>query len=126
MGRVRPGVQVWKAWEAESQSNVVRREEGQWALAKEGVRVKQLSVDPVQHSVTMLVRMEPGASWPSHRHGGFEQCFVLEGDLEVGGDTVLHAGDFQAMDTGSVHPLQRTPNGCLLLIVSSQHDELLT
>jgi quercetin dioxygenase-like cupin family protein len=125
MDRVRSDVQVWKTWDAGSAANVVRRESGNWTTAKEGVRVKQLSVDPARHSVTMLVRMDPGASWPAHRHGGHEQCFVLEGELHVGDDTTLRAGDFQAMDTDTTHPVQWTQEGCLLLIVSSQRDVLL-
>jgi anti-sigma factor ChrR (cupin superfamily) len=72
----------------------------------------------------MLIRMQPGSSYPAHRHGGPEQCLVLEGDVEVNGMT-FHAGDYQCMLHGSVHNITRTTNGCVLLIVSSQHDELL-
>ena len=114
---------AWKSWSAAA--GVVRKDGGAWSEAKPGVLVKQLAVDPAQHSVTMLVRMDPGSSWPPHRHGGTEQCFVLEGELHVGEETVLHAGDFQSMDSATVHPVQWTATGCLLLIVSSQHDQLL-
>jgi anti-sigma factor ChrR (cupin superfamily) len=96
-----------------------------WEPVSFGVLAKQLYLDTVADSVTMLVRMAPGSTYPAHRHGGPEQCFVLEGDLRVG-DIVLHAGDFQCAASDSVHEITRTDGGCLLLIVSSQHDELLT
>jgi hypothetical protein len=50
---------------------------------------------------------------------------VLEGDLEIVGRQELHAGDYQRMESGSLHPIQRTKQGCLLLITSSRHDELV-
>ncbi|MEK7408982.1 MAG: cupin domain-containing protein [Acidobacteriota bacterium] len=121
-----PGPQVWKGWTATAASDlhVVRGGGGGWKPVLEGVTAKQLYVDPVTRFVTMLVRMEPGAAYPPHRHGGAEQCLVLEGDLEVG-DLVLHTGDYQCADSGSIHDVSRTVNGCLLLIVSSPHDQLL-
>jgi hypothetical protein len=37
----------------------------------------------------------------------------------------MRAGDFQRAEAGSVHPVQSTDGGCLLLITSSLDDELL-
>ena len=59
-----------------------------------------------------------------HHHGGAEECYVLEGDLRTG-DVWMHAGDYQHAAAGSVHPVQSTVQGCLLLIHSSLQDELL-
>jgi anti-sigma factor ChrR (cupin superfamily) len=72
----------------------------------------------------MLVRMAAGTTYPSHRHAGDEQCFVLDGDLHVG-EIVLHSGDFQLAPEESEHGPQSTVGGCTLLIVSSRNDELL-
>jgi anti-sigma factor ChrR (cupin superfamily) len=91
----------------------------------DGITAKQLYVDPETGYVTMLIRMEPGASYPPHRHGGAEQCFVLEGDIHVGAGEILYAGDFQCMRTESRHEVQWTERGCLLLLISSPDDELL-
>jgi anti-sigma factor ChrR (cupin superfamily) len=131
MERIRSGDksrQVWKQWQAAPSQgapvHVVYAREGGWQPVSAGVAAKQLYVDVRQDSVTMLVRMEPGSTYPSHRHGSPEQCLVLEGDLRVG-DLVLHAGDFQCAAQDSIHDITRTVEGCLLLIVSSQHDELL-
>ncbi len=71
----------------------------------------------------MMVRMEPGASYPAHRHGGAEECFVISGDLRTGA-VHLRAGDWQRADAGSRHPVQSTDGGCVLLLVSSLDDTL--
>ena len=120
------GPQVWKTWSSTNEDplQVVRKLEGDWQFVCEGVQAKRLYADPSRDIVTMLIRMEPGSSYPPHRHGGAEQCLVLEGDLHVG-DVVLHAGDFQAACTESVHDVSWTQDGCLLMIISSQHDQLL-
>ncbi|HYO83610.1 MAG TPA: cupin domain-containing protein [Bryobacteraceae bacterium] len=118
--------QVWKQWTAVpcGDLHVVRGDQGEWQRVREGVYAKQLYVDPARDLATMLVRMEPGSKYVPHRHGGPEQCFVLQGDVREGGH-VFSAGDFQCLAEGSVHGAQWTEGGCLLLIVSSLKDELL-
>ena len=133
-----PPIQVWKRWGDRSDSHgeargasidpnftLVAQTEGafeQTGIA--GIEVRRLFVDSAADRATMLVRMAPGSSYPAHRHGGPEECFVLQGDLQVGRDTRMRAGDYQRADEGSEHPVQSTEQGCLLLIVSSLHDEL--
>ncbi|MCY2959016.1 MAG: cupin domain-containing protein [Planctomycetota bacterium] len=122
--------QVWKDWDAPSAPGddgvyfALASAGGFEATGLDGVAVRRLAVDPEKERVTMLVRMAPGTSYPAHRHGGAEECFVLEGDLRVG-DVHMQGGDFQRAESGSVHPVQSTDSGCLLLIVSSTTDELL-
>jgi anti-sigma factor ChrR (cupin superfamily) len=72
----------------------------------------------------MMIRMAPGTSYPRHRHAAREECFVLQGELRVG-DKQLRTGDFQVADRDSIHDVQSTETGCVLLIVSSQDDELV-
>jgi len=121
--------QVWKNWQPPTgRAGLVtmRSDEGEWEkIGIEGIKVKKLFADPDQRMVTMLVRMAAGTSYPSHRHAGVEECYVFEGDLHVGDELVLHAGDYQRADAESVHVKQWTENGCLLFIVSSTADELL-
>jgi len=119
--------QPWKAWQpsaAETGLMLVRAGEGRWEPSGvEGVEIRRLFLDVENDRATMLVRMAPGTAYPSHVHGGAEECFVLEGDLDVAG-TTMHAGDYQRATSGSLHGIQSTENGCLLFIVSSLHDEL--
>jgi anti-sigma factor ChrR (cupin superfamily) len=120
-------VQVWKEWRSDRSDPwfLLRAGEGEWAeTGVRGVSVRRLFVDTARQTTTMMVRMAPGTSYPSHRHADAEECFVLEGDLHVG-DTVMHAGDYQRVEASSVHGVQSTEGGCTLLIVSSLHDEIL-
>ena len=124
-------VQTWRRWmDTAARSgapglSTLRRDEGQWeATSVPGIDVKPLGVDAERRYVTMLVRMAAGSAYVPHRHAGLEECFVLEGDLRVAGEH-LHAGDYQRADTASLHGVQSTDEGCTLLIVSSQDDELL-
>jgi anti-sigma factor ChrR (cupin superfamily) len=128
-GRDEPAaVQAWKRWlpNGPGEDNViVRGATGSWLpTAVDGVRVRRLFVDAAADRVTMLVRMDAGTSYPAHRHGGVEECYVLEGDI-YGPDFEMTAGDYQRLAGGSVHGIQGTRGGCLLFIVSSMNDELL-
>ena len=40
----------------------------------DGVSLARLYVDPVRGKLASLVRMAPGAKYPSHRHAGVEHC----------------------------------------------------
>ena len=106
-------------------AHLVRAASGEWQEAgSSGVRYKQLFVDAIQQMGTVLVRMDPGSRYPGHRHAGAEQCLVLEGDLHFG-DFVLRAGDYQCVPTESIHPVSHTEQGCLLLVIASQNDQVL-
>jgi len=105
--------------------HVVRTHEGKWRPAPfPGVTVKTLFFDRETAMATNLIRMEPGAFYPPHRHSAIEQCLVLEGDVRLD-DTVLGPGDYSRNDPFSDHDRIHTVNGCLLLIISSMKDELL-
>lgn len=121
--------QVWKDWASDKQNKDLLISRGgqqeQWEETGEpGVRIRRLFVDRQRDQFTALVRMEPGASYPKHIHNGPEECLVIEGKLRVG-DSVLDAGDYQYAPPGSLHGVQSTDCGCLLLIVSSLSDEMV-
>lgn len=88
-----------------------------------GVWVKQVAFEPERGMATTLVRMDPGAEYPDHRHTAEEQCYVVSGDIHLG-DVVLGAGDYSKAVTGSRHGRIWTEKGCSLLIVACVHDEL--
>lgn len=123
--------QVWRRWRdtTASENPVIPSAEGSFQeTGFPGIRVRQLSVDDEARMVTMLIRMDAGSSYPAHRHGASEECYVLSGDLHIleeRGEVVMTAGDYQRAELRSVHPVQRTEHGCLLLVRSSQGDELL-
>jgi predicted ChrR family anti-sigma factor len=88
-----------------------------------GVQVKILYADPVSKSVTSLLKLEPGAVYPQHRHAAVEQCLVLEGEVRIG-QIGIKAGDFEFAAAGTHHPSVTTDSGCVLMIVSNQDDEV--
>lgn len=104
---------------------IQRGAEADWkGTAVPGVSIRVLMVDRENNRFSAQVRMAPGASYPRHIHGGPEECLVLEGELHVG-DEVMRAGDYQYAAAGSQHGVQRTEQGCLLMITSSLTDEFV-
>lgn len=103
---------------------LARASEGVWQSSGfPGVDARILFLNPDDGRATLLVRMAPGATYPSHRHRGVEECLVLEGDL-MSGDTPMGVGDYRRATAGSVDGVQSTRDGCLLLFVSSLGDEI--
>jgi anti-sigma factor ChrR (cupin superfamily) len=103
---------------------IVRANERGWVDTPfRGVRVKALYEDPQSRLVTQLVRLAPGARYPSHRHAAPEQCYVVEGDVKIGGD-VFSAGDFSLASAHSLHGEVSSVHGCLLVIVASPDNEV--
>lgn len=51
---------------------------------------------------TSLLRMQAGARFPRHRHGGGEEVLVISGCVKLG-DVLLRAGDFLFTDAGEEH-----------------------
>jgi anti-sigma factor ChrR (cupin superfamily) len=105
---------------------VVRAGEGQWLPTGDaGVSFKLLYEDRARGTFTTLVRMEPGASIPAHRHLGVEQCLVIEGDVRAG-DIRMFGGDFNCSLPGSVHEELTTDGGALFLIVGPERYEVVS
>lgn len=94
-------------------------------LAIPGISVRPLFHDKDRNYVTTLVRFEPGARYPVHRHSQVEECYVLEGDLHHG-ETVYGPGDYQRAEPGSLHGEQWSEKGCLVLILADPQDEVLS
>lgn len=88
-----------------------------------GIQTKVLSVDEARGVVTMLIRARAGAVYPSHRHSGPEECYVIRGSVVIDG-RVLRAGDFHHADTGSDHGEITTGEGAEVLIVGAIDDYL--
>jgi anti-sigma factor ChrR (cupin superfamily) len=101
----------------------VRAHEGKWRATEfPGITYKVLYIDKAAGLVTTMVRMEPGASFPAHRHSRPEQCVVIEGDLIHDGH-IYGPGDFTWADAGSIDPALETKSGNLLLIIGAPETE---
>jgi anti-sigma factor ChrR (cupin superfamily) len=96
--------------------------EGVWVeTGAPGVRAKILSIDRARDRVTMLIKAEPGARYPAHRHSGPEECYVISGSVMVEG-RLLRAGDFHHAEGDSDHDELWTTDGGEVLIVASASD----
>ena len=88
-----------------------------------GIRARILAVDKVRSLVTLVIRAEPGAVYPSHKHHGPEDCFIISGSVVMDG-RVLRAGDFHHADADSEHGEITTTDGAEVLVVGSVEDYL--
>ena len=105
--------------------HVLRQSEGVWKQTPfTGVSYKSLFVDRETAMHTLLLRLEPGARYPRHRHKRPEQCLVLRGEVEIDATLRIEAGDFEWADGETIHDSISTATGCELLIISSLHDEI--
>jgi len=105
-------------------SLIVRSNDVKWRpYSVPGISIGKLYIDKKKREITCLMRLEPGVTFPLHRHAGSEEVLVLEGDLIVEGE-VCHQGDYIRSVPGSTHS-SLTQGGCLLLMKTSTDNEML-
>ncbi|MEG4987824.1 cupin domain-containing protein [Microcoleus sp. BR0-C5] len=104
-------------------SLIVRSHDVKWkSYGVPGISLGKLYIDKTKREITCLMRLEPGVTFPMHRHAASEEVLVLEGDLIVEGE-ICHQGDYIRSVPGSTHsPL--TQGGCLLLMKTSLDNEM--
>ena len=81
----------------------------------EKIAMKVLYRDDAKGEMTVLLKWEPGASLPFHRHPEIEQSYVLEGSF-YDHDGLCRAGEFVWRTPGSLHETH-TDEGCVLLAI---------
>ncbi|QUV99592.1 cupin domain-containing protein [Chloracidobacterium sp. MS 40/45] len=86
-----------------------------WMPWRPGWTTRLLYHSPAEDLVVALVRAEPGASLPPHRHHIAEEVLVLEGDLTVGEER-LGPGDYIRSEAGTTHTRNFTTTGCTILV----------
>ena len=102
-------------------SRVVQANDMDWEpIAYPGCSVKTLMVDRQTGLLTVLLKMEPGASLPDHEHMLTEQTYMIEGRLvdKEGPEAGLEVkpGEFVYRPAGSRHAAW-TPEGGLMLAI---------
>jgi anti-sigma factor ChrR (cupin superfamily) len=86
----------------------------------EGIHLCFLRRDEATGDSTVLIRMEPGSSYPAHRHVGVEEVFVLQGGY-ADARGAHRAGDYDMNEAGSAHApkaLEETGEDCIMLAVA--------
>ena len=64
---------------------------------------------------TYILKMDPCAKSLPHIQQGFEEFYVIEGELEDADGKVFKKGDFITFEPGTSHN-SHTKNGCLLIV----------
>ena len=86
-----------------------------------GVTVPGMSWHKISYSKknggqgTYVLKMEPGAKSLPHKHTGFEEFLMLEGELIDPDGKIFKKGDFVSFEPESNHS-SHTINGCLVLV----------
>ena len=62
-----------------------------------------------------ILKMEPDTKSLPHVHQGFEEFFVIKGELEDPDGRVFKKGDIVTFEPGTTHS-SYTKNGCLLVV----------
>ena len=73
---------------------------------------------------TYVLKMEPGAKSLPHKHKGFEEFLMLEGELIDPDGKIFKKGDFISFEPESSHS-SHTINGCLVLVFMRGINQLL-
>jgi anti-sigma factor ChrR (cupin superfamily) len=122
-------VRYWKAKMAFQQPTkgltFIRAAEGTWRGIAPGVTAKVLSFDPVSRRITTLLRFAPGTNYVPHRHTEAEELYVLQGGCSIAGHEMT-VGDYHRAEAGTEHYDTSTDDGCLLLVISSPQNEMLS
>ncbi len=81
----------------------------------EKIAMKVLYRDEAKGEMTVLLKWEPGATLPFHRHPEIEQSYVIEGSFHDH-DGICRAGQFVWRKPGSLHET-KSDEGCVLLAI---------
>lgn len=102
---------------------VRRWSEPGWEKVAPGIECKLLATDAERHSVNMLVRLAPGASYPAHTHAGVEELHLLDGELWID-DRKLLPGDYNYGAPEESHERVWSKTGCTCFLVANAKDIL--
>jgi quercetin dioxygenase-like cupin family protein len=100
--------------------HTVQHADNAWQPFTRGVDIKVLN--EAEGIMSYLLRLAPGASFPSHRHPIDEECVVLEGTIQIGTELVVAAGGFHLAHRDTVHaPVSTVAGATIYLRGASPH-----
>lgn len=100
--------------DADTSHLTIDGDDGEWQPFLEGVTIKVLR----EHGdlLSYLLRLEPGATLPPHRHPHDEECIVLEGRLRVGSQVEIGPGGYHLAHMGALHATITTETGATVFL----------
>ena len=84
-----------------------------------GIQIKVLFEDQSKGEMTCLLKWEPGATLPMHKHPEIEQSYVLEGSF-YDQEHVYGPGDFIVRAPGALHTAGSEEGAVVLLFYSQK------
>ncbi|KYH05558.1 anti-sigma factor [Chryseobacterium cucumeris] len=109
---------------------IVKTEQKEWqpliekGIHYEGIFVKSLKFDPEKkRSTSILLKFEPGASYPYHNHPAGEELFIMEGDAIIAGAR-LESVDYLYTPPNFKHAV-KSEQGCIILFIIPEEVEIL-
>jgi anti-sigma factor ChrR (cupin superfamily) len=97
--------------------------EPDWEQVAPGIECKLLAADRERSRISMLVRLAPDASYPSHTHAGVEELHLLDGELWID-DRKLLPGDYNYGPPGTGDARVWSETGCTCVLITSTDDVL--
>ena len=81
-----------------------------------GVKLLQLSKNEKLEHEVFIVKFEPGSSSSFHKHKGFEEFYVIDGELIDDDGKVFKKGDYIKFEKGT-KPSAHSKTGSTLLVI---------
>lgn len=98
--------------------------DGQWLPHPvAGIKMKVLALNKARGYATLLLDVAPGTRFPSHHHGGAEECFVVSGSIFTCGRR-LGPGDFVHADADTDHGELWTEEGARVILIVPPEEHL--
>ena len=88
-----------------------------------GIRMKVLALNKQRGYATLLLDVAPGTHFPTHHHGGAEECYVVSGSIFTCGRR-LGPGDFVHADADTDHGELWTEDGAQVILVVPPEEHL--
>tara|TARA_B100000579_G_scaffold436239_1_gene461636 strand:- start:1614 stop:1976 length:363 start_codon:yes stop_codon:yes gene_type:complete len=87
-----------------------------YGTVSSGLKWILLSKDEKLEHEVFILQFEPGSSSSFHKHNGFEEFYVIDGELIDDDGKVLKKGDYVKFGKGTKHS-SHSKNGCILLVI---------
>lgn len=100
--------------DADDSHLTIAGDEGEWQPLLEGAWIKVLREQA--GVLSYLLRLEPGARLPPHRHPRDEECVVIAGSLLVGTRTEIGPGSYHLAHSGALHATISTETGATVFL----------
>jgi anti-sigma factor ChrR (cupin superfamily) len=90
-----------------------------------GVSIHFFYEDPTTGHAAVMIRMEPGSSYPRHRHKGAEELLILQGGFRDE-NGVYREGEFARFEDGTTHWPKALEDGpaCVFFAIAQEGIDL--